>query len=288
MSARLVHRYGDHPSQVGELFLPAGTPVGVTVVLHGGFWRAAYDRHLMDDLCADLAAAGWVAWNLEYRRTAGADGGWPATLLDVAAGIDHLATLDIPEGQALGHGRIGQDRVEHSAGQPAESHGATERDMSGGLSLTPLVAIGHSAGGHLALWAAARGRLPAGAPGAAPRVQITHAVSQAGVVDLLEAARLGLGRGAAQGLVGAQPDSDSERWRLASPAALLPLGVPQLLVHGAHDDIVPAALSEAYARRAVELGDDARAVILPGMGHFAHLDPSSAAWQAVRDWLNLP
>jgi acetyl esterase/lipase len=257
MIERSVHRYCDHPAQVAELFRPAGSPAGVAVVIHGGFWRAAYDRHLMDDLCLDLAAAGWTAWNLEYRRTAGG-GGWPATFEDVAAGIDHLANAETSEGLALGH--------------VLRRHGV-------------VVAIGHSAGGHLALWAAARPRLPAAAPGADPVVRVTHAVSQAGVVDLAEAARLHLSRDAATELVGTSPGDDPERWRLASPAALVPLGVPQLLVHGARDDIVPAALSEAYAERAREHGDDAEAVVLPGVGHFEHLDPRSSAWRVVLDWL---
>ncbi len=229
MARRDVHRYGDHPAQVAELFAPEGEPRGVAVVIHGGFWRAQYDRHLMDGLCRDLAAAGWAAWNIEYRRL-GEGGGWPATFDDVAAAI-----------AALGR--------------------RSER----------LVTIGHSAGGHLALWAAAQ------------QLGVTHAVSQAGVVDLAEAIRLKLSRGVARELLGDDPDG--ERLRRASPAELLPLGVPQLLVHGARDDIVPSAMSEAYAARARELGDDVETAILP-CGHFEHIDPRSQAWRTVRDWLD--
>jgi acetyl esterase/lipase len=231
LARRDVHRYGDHPAQVAELFEPEGEPRGVAVVIHGGFWRAAYDRHLMDDLCRDLAAGGWTAWNLEYRRL-GDGGGWPATFDDVAAALASL------QGQSL----LG----------------------------TPLVTIGHSAGGHLALWAAAQD------------LGVTHAVSQAGVVDLAEAIRLKLSSNVARELIGADPDG--ERLRLASPAELLPLGVPQLLVHGARDDIVPAQMSEAYAARALELGDPVETTILP-CGHFEHLDPREPAWLAVREWL---
>lgn len=256
MTVRSVHRYGDHPAQVGELFQPAHGPVGVAVVLHGGFWRASYDRHVMDEVCADLAAAGWAAWNLEYRRTAGGDGGWPATFLDVAAGIDHLAELGKAEGLPLGD--------------------------------APVAAIGHSAGGHLALWAAARPRLPDEAPGAVPLVSVTHAVSQGGVVDLLAANRLALSGRASRELIGSDPDEHPENWRLASPGAFLPLGVPQLLVHGGRDEIVPPSLSSEYARRARAAGDQARALLLPGVGHFEHLDPRSEAWAAVRDFLPRP
>ncbi|MEX0673388.1 MAG: prolyl oligopeptidase family serine peptidase [Gaiellaceae bacterium] len=220
----MIVRYGEHPSQVVELFEPAGEPRGAAVLIHGGFWRAAYDRHLMDALCRDLAARGWAAWNLEYRRL-GDRGGWPETFDDVEAGIGAI-----------------------------------------GASNTLLLAIGHSAGGHLALWAAAR-RL------------ITHAVAQAGVVDLAEAARLGLSGGVVDELV------PPELYDRASPAAMLPLGVPQLLVHGEEDDAVPVAMSRDYRAAAVAAGDDVSLVTLPGVGHFEHLDPASEAWRAVVEWL---
>jgi pimeloyl-ACP methyl ester carboxylesterase len=191
----------------------------------------------MDGLCEDLAGAGWAAWNLEYRRLGGG-GGWPETFLDVAAGIDHLARL-------------------------------TE-----GLSV--VVTIGHSAGGQLALWAAARPE---------PRVRITGAVAQAGVVDLVEAHRLGLSRGVVEELLGVAPKEALERYARFSPAALLPLGIPQLLVHGGRDEIVPAAMSRDYARAAAEAGDRIDLMIDEELGHFEHLDPGSPAWVGVRDWL---
>jgi acetyl esterase/lipase len=226
---------------VGELFLPRGAKgAPVAVVLHGGFWRDTYDRSLMDALCEDLAGAGRAAWNLEYRRLGGG-GGWPETFLDVDQGIDHLSTLAGPE-----------------------------------LDLSDVVSIGHSAGGHLALWAAARRD---------PLVRVTAAVSQAGVADLVEAHRLGLSRGVVQELLGATPAEQPERYTAASPYELLPLGVPQLLVHGARDEIVPVEQSRAYARAAAEAGDPVDLVVHEDLGHFEHLDPGSSAWASVRDWL---
>ncbi|HEY8858117.1 MAG TPA: alpha/beta hydrolase, partial [Gaiellales bacterium] len=128
---RRTHRYGADQSQVADLHTPAaGEGWPVAVVLHGGFWRERYDRTLMEPLCADLAESGWAAWNLEYRRVGGG-GGWPATFDDVAAGIDHLAAVAAP------------------------------------LDRARVVTIGHSAGGHLALWAASRAR---------PGVAVTAAV----------------------------------------------------------------------------------------------------------------
>jgi acetyl esterase/lipase len=113
--------YGPDPSQFGELHLPEGAPRGVVVVIHGGFWLSQYDYTLGTPLAASLAAAGWAAWNLEYRRV-GNGGGDPTTFDDVAAGIDKLADLD--------------------------------------LDTSTVVTLGHSAGGHLAAWAGSRGRFP--------------------------------------------------------------------------------------------------------------------------------
>jgi acetyl esterase/lipase len=199
---------------------------------------------------ADLAGRGWAAWNLEYRRLGWRSrGGWPATFLDVAAGIDRLGRLE-------------------------ES-----------LDLARVVGIGHSAGGHLALWAAARRGLPAGAPGAEPRVRLSGAVAQAGVVDLREAARLGLSRRAAESLLGGSPIKLPGRYDLASPIERLPLGVPQLLVHGDADDVVPISIAHDYAQRAEAAGDPCELVELPGCGHDEHLDPGSDAWRVVTAWL---
>ena len=234
------HRYGRR-CRFAELFAPDGDgPWPVAVVLHGGFWRARYNRTLMHALCADLAASGWAAWNLEYRRLGWLSrGGWPETFEDVGAGIDHLA--EVP-----------------------------------GLDLRTVVAVGHSAGGHLALWAASRTE---------PRVRVTHAVSQAGVTDLREAARLGLSGDAAVKLLGGTPETRPERYQAASPMERLPLGVPQLLVHGEEDGIVPLAMSLAYHDAAHAAGDSVELVVLPATGHFEHLDPGSDAWQAVKAWL---
>ena len=255
---RLVRRldYGTDPSQFGELTLPAAdAPVrGLAVVVHGGFWRQAHGLELGRPLAADLVAAGWAAWNLEYRRV-GAGGGWPATFDDVAAGLDLLAE----DGQQAAGGRLPLDRV---------------------------VAVGHSAGGQLAVWLAARPTLPAGAPGAAPRVRLRGVVSQAGVLDLLDASAHGVGRGAVEDLLGARPDLVPDRYRLASPAARVPIGVPVTCVHGTADANVPIRQSERFVAAATAAGDVAELVTLPGVEHMAVIDPSTDAWRACRDALD--
>jgi acetyl esterase/lipase len=250
-----IHAYGPHPSQVGELFVPPGAGARpVAVVLHGGFWRDRYDRRLMDALCHDLAGRGVAAWNVEYRRLARFRhvGGWPETLDDVAAAVDHLVVL-AEDGAALDLGRV--------------------------------ASIGHSAGGHLALWAACRPGLPEWAPGGRPTVTVTQAVGQAPVADLAKAAELGLSRGVAARFLGGSPARRPERYALASPRARLPLGVPALLVHGGRDDTVPAAMSRDFAEAASAAGDRCELALFPLDGHFECIDPSTSAWRWVVDWL---
>ena len=245
--------YGGHPSQYGELTLPAGDgPVrGVAVVVHGGFWRQAYGLELGRPLAVDLANTGLAVWNVEYRRVGG-DGGWPATFDDVAAALDLLAG----PGQDAAGGRLVLDRV---------------------------VAVGHSAGGHLGAWLAGRPGLPAGTPGAAPIVRLRGVVSQAGVLDLVDSAERGVGRGAAQDLLGGAPDAVPDRYALASPVARLPIGVPVVCVHGTEDANVPIRQSERFVDAARDAGEAVELVTLPGVDHFAVIDPATPAWRACRD-----
>ena len=242
--------YGTHPSQFGELTLPAGGgPVrGVVVVVHGGFWRQSYGLELGRPLAADLAARGLAVWNIEYRRVGG-DGGWTATFDDVAAAVDLLAG----EGQRVAGGR---------------------------LDLAHVVAVGHSAGGHLAAWLAARPGLPADAPGAGPAVTLTGAVSQAGVLDLVDAAERRVGGAAVPDLLGGRPDAVPDRYELASPVARLPFAAPVVCVHGTDDRNVPIRQSERFVEAA---GPTAELVTLPGVEHFAIIDPDTDAWRACRD-----
>ena len=224
MSPPEPHAYGPDASQFCELFRPAGEPAGVAIVLHGGFWRARYDRTLMHPLCADLAARGWAAWNVEYRRL-GAGGGVPATLDDVVAAA---AALPL----------------------------ATQRR----------VAIGHSAGGHLAVYLASR-------------VRLDGVVSQAGVLDLALGAQLGLSNGVVDEFLGGAALAD------ASPIERLPLRARTLLTHGGRDDIVPPVISERYAEAARAAGDDVALVLEPDEDHYGHLDPANPLWGAVTAWL---
>jgi acetyl esterase/lipase len=256
------HAYGVYRAQFGELFRPAAHgPHPVAVVIHGGFWRARFGRKLMRAVSEDLADHGWAAWNLEYRRI-GDGGGWPNTFEDVAEAIDHLVELAPP-----------------GAGHPVQGE-------PGALDLSRVVAIGHSAGGHLAAWAAVRPRLPDGAPGARPRVRVMAAIAQAGVVDLRLAWQWRLSNGVVRDLLGGLPEERAERYEVASPAQRVPLGVPTLLVHGAEDDIVPPAMSRRFAEAARAAGDRCDVVVVEGEDHFGHLDPANRLWREAVGWLD--
>jgi acetyl esterase/lipase len=238
-----VHRYGTDPAQFGELSRPDGESLGTVVIIHGGFWRARYDLSLGRPLAADLAARGYTAWNLEYRR-ARAGGGWPATFEDVAAGIDLLAAL------------------------PADS--------------SRVVAVGHSAGGHLAAWAAGRAGLPPGAPGAPGPgfTAVTGVVAQAGVLALADCAREHVGGTAAPDLMGGGPDELPEEYRLTDPIAAVPIPAPVLCLHSRGDANVPFSYSERYVAAATAAGGRASLVELHG-DHFTLIDPAAPDWAEV-------
>lgn len=241
--------YGPDPSQEGDLWCPAGAgPHPVAVLFHGGFWYHAWERDLMDGLARDLARRGIAAWNVEYRRV-GAGGGWPATGEDAARATDHLVALAPVY-------RLDLDRV---------------------------AVVGHSAGAQLALWVAARGRRGA--------VHPVLAVGLATLADLEAAMTERIGGGSVARLLGAGAGigdgGDTEVALVevamvdASPRARLPIGVPQLLAHAAHDDVVPLSQTTDYAAAADAAGDDVTVVEFPAGGHFDLIDPGTTAWAAV-------
>jgi acetyl esterase/lipase len=198
----------------------------LAVFVHGGFWRARYAADTIAPLartCAAHEPHPWV-WNIEYPRVGMTGGGWPGTAQAVS--------------DALGAA------VDAAAGRP-------------------VVVIGHSAGGHLALWAALHHPVAA-------------AVSLAGVCDLEEAVTTGIGNGAVLEFLGADPDSDL--YAAASPIARLPLGSPALLIHGDADEDVPVVQSRRFHRAALSAGDECDLHELPGGGHFEVIDPGGRGW----------
>ena len=251
-TTRLVESYGELPRQIGEWWVPPGDGeerLPTVVLVHGGYWRAGFDLTLENAVAADLAARGFLCWNVDYRPSSDP---WPATLTDVAAAYDHLAVGAYAD-------RVDPERI---------------------------AVVGHSAGGHLALWLASRSRLPAGAPGeptGAPAPAL--AVPQAPVAALTAAYDAGLGGGAVEALMGGSPQEVPERYAAADPLVLVPTEVPSVLIHGTRDDVVPLLQSELYVATAQEAGEDCRLVTFAG-GHFEHLDPSSTAVELLREALS--
>jgi acetyl esterase/lipase len=217
----------------------------VVVLIHGGFWRQPYTKRLMHRVARAVVDRGWVAYNIEYRRIGlFGRGGWPQTFEDVSDAIDALAGIE-----GIDHSRI--------------------------------VTCGHSAGGQLALWAGTSRSTTLAPRRRSEPVRIRAAISLAGVVDLNSAAQLDLGRGAVRALMGGGPDERPDRYALASPASLLPIGIPQVLVHGLADNSVPASLSAAYVELARARGDDAEYVPLSEVSHMEMIDPHGVAFGEV-------
>lgn len=216
------------------------TPRPLVVVIHGGFWRAEYDRTHTGPLAADLAARGYPVAQIEYRRTGQPGGGWPGTFDDVAAAVTAAST----------HARslVPADR----------------------LAEGPPILLGHSAGGHLALWYGTVA--PEGARGV---------LALAPVADLAEAYRLDLDGGAVAALLGGGPDELPERYAATDPQQMRPISLPTVIIHGALDQQVPLALSRSYQARSRAKGAETQLIELPKCEHFGLIDPQSTAWSVV-------
>jgi acetyl esterase/lipase len=209
-----------------------------------------YGRDELTAIAKDLAARGYAIWNVEYRRLGAPGGGWPGTLHDVVSAIDHLAT-------------IVTDGIE--------------------LDLKRVIVAGHSAGGHLALWVAARNKpVNISSP---VHVQPIAAVGLAAITDLARTCELNTGKGAVNEFLGGPHSQYPDRYAAASPIELLPLGVRQLIIHGVKDEALPIDLSRNYAAAAQASGDCIELVELSDIGHMDFLDPSSKAHSAFCEWL---
>ncbi|NES16379.1 MULTISPECIES: S9 family peptidase [Micromonospora] len=233
--------YGDHPDQLADLRRPAGDgpPRPLVVVVHGGFWRAEYDRGHTGPMAAALAALGHPVAQLEYRRTGQPDGGWPNTLTDVLAGVAALPAL-------------------------------AAAALPGRVAPGPPILVGHSAGGHLALYAAAHD--PAAVAGV---------LALAPVADLAEAYRLDLDGGAVAALLGGGPTEFPDRYAAADPSALVPIRVRTVVMHGRLDQQVPIGISRSWVAAARSTGSPTSLLELPECEHFGLIAPDSAAWPRV-------
>jgi acetyl esterase/lipase len=246
--------YGPDPLQFGELRLPSGTgPFPVAVVIHGGCWVSEFATLQNTAAAADaLRDAGVATWNVEYRRSNNPGGGWPGTFLDVAAATDYVREL-------------------------AKRHP---------LDVNRVLAIGHSAGAHLALWTAGRSRLPAtSALYRESPLALRAAVALGGPGDLRDfsgyAAKV-CGSNVVEKLMGGSADTVADRYAQGSPVQLLPFGVRQVMIAGETDPIMPSASREAYAAAVRKAGDTIELIEVPG-SHFEIIAPGSSAWPTVRN-----
>ncbi|WP_210580556.1 alpha/beta hydrolase [Streptomyces sp. GESEQ-4] len=274
--------YGDHPDQVIDFYAPRtpepaipGVLAPLIVILHGGAWRAPYDRRHMTPFADFLTHRGFAVANVEYRRggretEGGADAGagvqggqvagepggpvagrWPETFDDVAAAVDALPAL--------------------------------VREILPQADARRMVVTGHSAGGHLALWVAARHLLPTDAPWYTARpAPLRGVVALAPIADFAVAEKLDVCGGAVRQLLGDEEEF-ATRQPYADPALLLPTGIATTLVQGRTDIDVPQAVAESYADAAAKAGEVVGLTLLEDVGHFPLIDPAADACAVVAE-----
>lgn len=253
--------YGALPLQFGELRVPSGRgPFPLAVLVHGGCWLSDFDLRYMTHMAAALAKMGVATWTIEYRRVGDADGGWPGTFQDVAKALDYLPVL--------------------AKTKP--------------LDLKRVIAIGHSSGGQLALWLAARHQLPRTSALYVPRPFALIGVIGLSPITDLETYRIGMPgscNAVVDELLGGSPKEVPLRYAQTSPRALLPLGLPQRLIHGEQDSVVSIDASAVYAAAAKAAGDSAVLTEVGGVGHFEPALPLKPVWSkvqtVVRELLNI-
>lgn len=254
--ADMVLAYGEHPDQFGELRLPHGPgPHPVLVVIHGGCWMPAYDVAHIRPLADALTGLGFATWTLSYRRPDGQQDSWPDTFLDVASGLDELRDL-------------------------AEDHA---------LDLSDLTVLGHSAGGQLALWLAARPQLASEHPLHSENpLSVTRVLALAPVTDMVDFATMDQGCAAgARQVMGGSPQDWPERFQAVTPVDNLPLDARVDLVHAVADRIVPLAQSEDFAEQFRAAGGEAELhTLAEPAGHFDVLLSYGAGWALLEALLD--
>lgn len=247
--------YGEAPSQFADLWMPDGSgPHPILVLIHGGCWRADLPgAEMMAYAAEDFRRRGIAVWNVEYRRLGEPGGGYPGSFEDIANGVDRLRKIE----------------------------NAKKLDVKN------VVTVGHSAGGHLALWAAARRRLPKSSPLYSDNpLPIKAVVSLAGIGDLslyrAEGPPACGGRRVIDLLDGSMTRGPWDVFADTSPAEMLPMNVPQAIISGALDPIVPATFGRAYAAKALAAGDSVQEITIGDAGHFELIDPQSNSFAEIR------
>lgn len=243
--------YGNDSLQYGDIRIPQGsTSAPLIVVVHGGAWLKEYTLDYMNPFCKALTKAGFITWNLEYRRIGDEGGGYPGTFTDIASAMDCIPTLTT---------------LEH---------------LKGRIDFNAIILLGHSAGGHLAVWAGSRSHIPQNhILGAANPLPIRGVVSLAGVLDLQEAFESGLAEGAVRQLLA--PYAPDALYPVVSPFAMVPADVPVMIIHGIDDMEVPLSASKAYAQKVRALNGAITCTTVHNTDHFSLTDPYGPAWKEI-------
>lgn len=244
--------YGKHSEQFGELYLPKENNLHPTIIMiHGGCWQARYNLTVLGQLSKALTKIGYAVWNIEFRRL-GNGGGFPITFEDVAMGADFLNTI-------------------------AKKYA---------LDLNSLTAMGHSAGGHLALWLAGRHHLSRSSKfHSNSAIKLERVISLAGIPDLVAGVEQDICRGACLNLMGGLPNKIPEQYQLASPHHLLPLNIPHWHLVGEHDPLVPVSYLEPFIQRAKQQDTHVHFEVIPEIGHFEMVMPNTVSWNYIKEAL---
>ena len=253
-----THRiyYGEHEEQFGELYLPPykdqqteDTCHSIIILLHGGCWRSEIDLSGLGPLCVSLSQLGYAVWNLEYRRLDNG-GGWPMTFEDVALGADFLSQI-------------------------ADKYS---------LDLSRVISMGHSAGGHLALWLAARKKLSSESILYNPNpLSINSVISLAGIPDLEQAADQKICRGHIEQLMKGMPSEVIEYYQQVSINHFEPLDIRITHLIGEYDQVVPVDYLKEYSRK--QLNSLNKLTIIPNIGHFEMVMPAAISWGFIKETL---
>lgn len=236
-----IEKYGNDKYQEGDLYIPAKKPIALICFFHGGFWQMPYDREQLTPISVHFVKKGFAVWNIEYRRIGASGGGWRGTFDDANASINHLARLK------------------------------EKYDL---LDESKTVIMGHSAGGHLAIWYAKQVETkPYAVVGLAP------------ITDLEKVFGTQEGNKAISALLNGPPDEHPERYAQHSPMRMLPIGVRQLIIHGDRDEYLPVEWTRSYVTYARGAGDAIDYIEVSNGGHMDYLDPNSEAVSRLRDWL---
>ncbi len=239
------YNYGDEAQQFAELYMPAtASPHPVILLAHGGCYYESYNLQPISPVARSLADEGFAVWNIEYRR-AGNGGDFPNMFLDVGAAADYLREV-------------------------ADAHE---------LDLSQVVSVGHSAGGHLALWLAGRQQLSAtSAVYTADPLLIAGVVGLAPIADIADALDQGMCGPALPTVISSHQTATATNLEDVSPAAMLPLGIPQIHLVGTEDKLIRRNI-QRYVDAAEEASDGVELIVLEGAGHFELVAVDRPEWQ---------